>query len=88
MSRTPFDNLPAAQQAGILCTQGDFQRFCAEKRKLPWSYASEAIAAETVRRYCNIESRKDLNTDRTARAHFAILRAEFDAWRGKISKPR
>lgn len=84
----PFDQLPPAQQAGILCTQADFQAFCAELENLPREMATESMAAETLRQRCAIASRRFLNTVPDARRRFEAIRTDFDAWRGKISKPR
>lgn len=80
------------QQAGILCNDEAFRRFVAQDiwkdeglRKRP---VSPEAAAEYLRRFCLIQSRRDLATNINARARFRILRTEFDAWSGRIASPR
>lgn len=87
-ARTPFHELPPAQQAGIPCTQEDFQRFCAKRRMVDLEWATESFAAEFVRLECGVNSRSDLNTSDRAAERFQKLRTEFDAWRGKIGAQR
>ncbi|MDN5786525.1 hypothetical protein [Pseudorhodobacter sp.] len=83
-----FDQLLPAQQAGILCADQMFRRFAAERAGLPGQAFAVSAAAEYLRKYCQIDSRRDLNTIRAARVKFDHLRTEFDAWRGKIPTQR
>lgn len=78
------------QQAGILCNDEAFRRFVLDrvsKGNIAGTASPEA-AAEYLRRFCNIQSRRDLATNIDARARFRILRTEFDAWSGRIAAPR
>ncbi|WP_273281030.1 hypothetical protein [Pseudooceanicola atlanticus] len=87
-SRTPFDQLPVAQQAGILCNDQRFQRYAAEQSDLTGISFGPSAAAEFLRKHCKIASRRDLNTDPEARQRFKSLTTEFEAWTGKIACPR
>lgn len=87
MSR-PFDDLPAPQQAGILCNDPQFQQFAAIRSGVPSKPFNPSAAAEYLRHTCRITSRRDLATDPTAHQKFQALRTEFDAWAGRIASPR
>lgn len=78
------------QQAGILCNDERFQRFVVAQvdPDLSDHFLCASFAAEYLRRFCNIQSRRDLATNIDARARFRILRTEFDAWSGRIAAPR
>lgn len=86
--RTPFDQLPLPQQAGMLSHDPKFRSFTAAVLTLPTRMARESEAAEYIRRTCNVRSRRDLDTTPHARTAFLRLRAEFDAWRGRIPPQR
>lgn len=91
--RQRFDNLPPAQQAGMLSNDRLFQTFAGKCLALRDQSKIEArlnpsAAAEFIRRECKVASRSDLNTDPAAQRRFAQLRTEFDAWRGKIANQR
>jgi hypothetical protein len=55
---------------------------------LPDQFRCASFAAEYLRRFCDIQSRRDLATNIDARARFRILRTEFDAWTGRIASQR
>lgn len=89
MTAPDLTNWP--QQAGILCNDEAFRRFVAERMHgvMPdLDIVPVQAAAEYLRRFCHIESRRDLATNIDARAKFRILRTEFDAWSGRIASPR
>ncbi|MDE4272983.1 hypothetical protein PXK58_00770 [Phaeobacter gallaeciensis] len=86
--RTLFCNLPAPQQAGMLCNDPQFRRFAAVRSGFPDTELNTAAAAEYLRQCCRIDSRRDLATNPTARDRFNILRTEFDGWAGRIPTPR
>ena len=86
--RQRFDDMPPAQQAGIICNDDRFQRFAATRCGFLDGQFSASAAAEYLRDCCKITSRRDLNTDPQALARFQTLRTEFDAWTGKIATPR
>jgi hypothetical protein len=83
-----FDSLPPAQQAGILCNDPRFQRFAALRCGAPDLAFGPSAAAQYLRDACQIESRKELQTEALAAARFQTLRTEFDAWAGKIPNQR
>lgn len=61
-----------AQQAGILCNEGAFQK---------WIEASDAEgAAQKVRDYCGVLSRSHLDTNDTAARKFLDLKADYQNW--------
>ena len=82
-----FDDLPCAQQAGMLCNDDRFQRFAATRCGMPGQQFSPSAAAQYLRDCCRIDSRRQLNTDRQAQRQFQTLRTDFDAWRGRIAGP-
>jgi hypothetical protein len=86
--RQPFDSLPPAQQAGILCNDPQFQRFAALRCGAPDLEFGASAAAQYLRDACQIDSRAKLQCDRDAATRFQNLRTEFDAWAGKIPNQR
>lgn len=87
MTRQPFNDLPASQQAGMLCNELQFRRFVGHQLGLHTDVAPLA-AAEYIRKTCKTMSRRTLDTNPDARARFDALRTDYDAWRGKIPSPR
>jgi len=87
-ARKRFCDLPPAQQAGMICNDDQFQRFAATRSGLPGQTFTSTAAAEYLRRVCKINSRSDLNTTPAAAQRLQTLRTEFDAWTGKIARPR
>lgn len=83
MSR-PFDMLPLAQQAALLCQHPQFSAFLAALH----SYPAAHDPAVFVRHHCAVSSRAELTTDAAAGRRFEALRTEYDAWRGKLAPPR
>lgn len=86
-SRQPFETMPASKQAGILCNDARFQRFAAKACKCPAEQVNASAAAQFVRTFCQVESRRHLDFNPVAREQFQTLRTEFDAWTGKIASP-
>lgn len=81
--RRRLDDMPPAQQAGIICGQTQFAEFVMAR-----DHARPPDTASFVRKWCGVESRRDLDSDPAARQRFAVLRAEFDAWRGRLAHPK
>lgn len=79
---------PLAQRAGILCNDARFQRFAAARSGFEDGQFCTSAAAEFLRSFCRIESRRALDTDDEARARFSVLTTEFDAWTGRIATHR
>ena len=86
--RLPFDQMPAPQQAGILCNDPRFQRFAAMRCGLPGQQFGETAAAAFLRSCCRITSRSALATDPAAAQAFEALKTSFDGWTGKQAMPR
>lgn len=82
----PFGQRPASQRAGILCNDTRFQAFVAARNG--FAVIDAATAAIFLRGWCGIMSRRELDTDPFARTAFDTLLTEFDAWTGRIGKPR
>ncbi len=86
--RQRFDDLPPAQQAGILCNDPRFQKFAASRCGMPDRQFCTSAAAQYLRDCCQIDSRKQLTTSKAAQQKFQFLRTESDVWTGKIATPR
>lgn len=86
--RQHFKDMAPAQQAGILCNDPRFQKFAATRCGFPGQQFNTGAAAEYLRDCCQIDSRRQLNSQQDAQQKFQILRTEFDAWTGKIATPR
>lgn len=90
MSSSPkqrFEDMPAAQQAGILCNDPRFQDYAAMRCGMPKGTFGASAAAEYLRQVCQISSRRDLGTSAEAAARFQALRTTFDAHTGKQATP-
>ena len=73
---------PASQMAGILSNDMAFAEFVATACAFPGDPATY------IRGTCEIASRRELDTDPTARAKFDAMKTAFDAWSGRIAAPR
>jgi len=67
-----WNSLALAQQAGILCSEGGFQRFLGATDK--------TSAADIVRTKCGIVSRGDLRRDTPAGDKWLDLVAQYRGW--------
>lgn len=85
---TPFDQMPAPKQAGILCNDQQFQAFIGQLLIKEGVTCNASACAEFIRQHCKIKSRRDLTTHPRAREAFDQLRTDFDAWRGRIPTQR
>lgn len=83
-----FNDLPNAQQAGMLCNDEQFQKFAGTRTIKSGVQLAPSAAAEFIRTFCSITSRRELNTDDAAAHKFQTLRTEFDAWAGRIQSQR
>ncbi len=77
--RRRMAELGFVQQAGILCNDPRFQKWC--------GCVDEIATAFYVREYCGIGSRTELATNAAGRTRWDELRSEFDASTGKIGRP-
>jgi hypothetical protein len=69
-----------AQWAGIVCVEGSFGEFLAEKY---WRTDPMAVSDPVVflRTYCGVSSRAELDHNVQAAAKFRNLMREFEAWK-------
>lgn len=85
---TAKPQIAASKHAGILCNDEQFRRFAAIRSGLPDVTFGDTAAAEYLRTVCRVRSRRDLDTDATGRTRFERLLTDFDAWVGRIARPR
>lgn len=83
-----FNDLPNAQQAGMLCNDEQFRKFAGARTIKTGVQLSPSATAEFIRTFCLVDSRSDLNTNAKAAHKFQTLRTEFDAWAGRIQSQR
>lgn len=86
-STRPRASHPLAQRAGILSNDPQFRAFAARRCGVAVPFQPTA-AAEYIRTFCRIASRRDLDTDLRAARDFQILLTEYDLARGRIAQPR
>ena len=82
-------DLSRAQQAGILCNTDSFIAFLAKKHGMDVTTRKPIAedAAEFVRNFCKVTSRAKLDSEPDRGKVWDQLRAEYDAWTGKIGWP-
>ena len=83
-----LNDMPLAQVAGILSNDMQFRAFAGTRTIKTGVELGPSAAAEFIRTFCGITSRRDLNTNAIAADKFQTLRTEFDAWAGRIQSPR
>ena len=73
----------AVKQAGMRCADPRFHKFL-EETNTAWKLMTEGTpaerAAEIVRAWCGVKSRKDLASNPEAREHWFDLEAKFQGW--------
>jgi len=70
---------PLSQVSAILCNIVAFRRFLHEQHGIDVIPSPEE-AADWVREYCGVNSRREFDTDETAASSFRHLRAQYDLW--------
>mgnify|MGYP003145945045 FL=1 len=85
---TPFEALPLAQQASILCNEPQFQKFAGIRCMGSEDELTATASAEYLRSVCRVASRRDLESAPLAAQRFTELHTEVDAWRGRIARTR
>jgi len=88
MAMVDGSTLSAAQRAGILSNDPQFQRFAAVRSGFPALQFTASAAAEYLRGQCQIDSRRELDRSSAALTRFDALRTEFDSWRGRLAAQR
>lgn len=79
-SRNTLKGGKVAQRAGILCEEGGFRRFLADRAGRPNIFTAEE-AKQEIYRICGVTSRAHLDHDDDAARLFAELDNEYSAWR-------
>ncbi len=77
--RRRWSDLPLSQQAAIRCGEVAFREFCALDCEGVKALDTE-MAANHVREFCGVGSRKDLDTNATAAAKWRELEGQYDLW--------
>ena len=72
-SESTFKGGKLAQRAGMLCDEGGFLAFAAEKHGKD--------AKQLIYDFCGVSSRAHLDHDQSAGTKFLELNREYDAWR-------
>ena len=88
--RKRMSELSRTQQAGILCGDVRFHAFISRTYEVafPINEDSTIVAAEFVRQFCEVDSRRRLNVEEGgAGRKWDQLRTEYDGWRGAIGHP-
>jgi hypothetical protein len=77
--RRRWNELPLSQQAAIRCGEIAFREFCAldcEGIKI----LDLDMAADHVREFCGVSSRKELDSNKIAAAKWRELEGRYDLW--------
>lgn len=82
--RRPWETLPPQTKAGILCSDGGFQKYV---RELTGWTADEQAATVWLREELGILSRKELEGRPDLEAKLGEIRADFMEWAGRVSVP-
>lgn len=75
--RQRWADLKAAAQAGTRCGEPAFQKFL---QSINYEVRNSDEAAEAVRHYCNVDSRRQLNLDPVAADAWRELERAFQVW--------
>jgi hypothetical protein len=72
-----------SQMAGILCNEGGFRKYLAERsgKAVPDADAAAAV----VRFACSVKSRADLDTDEHGAKLWRDLKAEYEVWKMDVA---
>lgn len=90
-ARRKFSEMPLSQQAAIRCGELEFQLWLSETLpgcrdgRLTYSYERDGVRpnpAEQVRQWCNVRSRRDLDTNEVAGADWRDLEPKYQHWLG------
>jgi len=77
------------RQAGIRCNDPQFWNFLYRQHRDEWSLVDadgdgSQAAANAVHEICQVQSRKEFDTDPEAAKRWRTLHTEFDAWAGRL----
>jgi len=82
---TRFDDLPPAQQAGMLCNDPEFQQFVGT-RTIKSGVTLDRLGCEIfICDICKVVDRFQLDRSEQATTTFRNLRSEFDRWCNRSS---
>ena len=87
--RRPMSEVPRSQQAGILCKDDQFHQFLERLYDITIADNDDPTicAAEFVCNFCKVDSRTQLDSEPDRGNVWDGLRAQFDAWAGRIGWP-
>lgn len=78
-TRRPWSEMSASQQAAIRGAEWDFRRFLKALNPAQPAHNADA-AAEWIRRWCKVQSRRDLNVNPDVQDDWRKLDDMFRAW--------
>lgn len=67
-----------SQQSAMFCDEPRFAKFLSERHM--GLYDGFHGAADSIRKYCGVQSRSELDTNPEAAARWRNLKAEYEAW--------
>ena len=74
VGKRKWGELTSAEQAGIVCEEPLFATYVKEISP------GDGEPVDYLRRYCQVESRSELNTNEDAKARWQILQSKYRAW--------
>ena len=74
------DKRSRCQQAGILCKQQGFAAFLREHEGFGTPFIDPDEVAETVRKICGVQSRRELDSNKEAGAQWDRLAGRYEGW--------
>lgn len=73
-----WHEMSPAQQAGILCAEPTFWKFCGEW--LGGTVSNEEECIHAVREYCGVQSRKQIVPNEMSGMNWGVMAGEYRAW--------
>ena len=96
--RTPWSQMPPAQQAGIRCADPKFMAFLTARMAAEDAFFEAHVvrppvetadaAADVVREVCRVQSRAELMTNKVAAVLWRTLDTEYQEWAGMLPERR
>ena len=96
--RTPWSDMPPAQQAGIRCADPKFMAFLTARMAAEDAFFKAHLvrppvetadaAADVVREVCRVQSRAELMTNEVAAVLWRTLDTEYQEWAGMLPERR
>lgn len=76
-----WSELPLSQQAAIRCGEPEFREFLETRYGDEYGIVNGDNTADILREVCDVNSRKDFDTDSMAGDRWSDLDADYDFWR-------